>query len=103
MTRLSLRIAAIADRDADEVATRYNHERPGLGGEFLVEFAAAWQRIAETPLIYQIQFGPARRAPMHRFPYGVWYRIHATEIVVFAVLHGKRHPAQARYRAYLVR
>jgi len=43
----------------------------------------ALNRVAENPLQYQVLHREARRAIVHRFPYGVFYRIEASNIVVF--------------------
>lgn len=41
-----------------------------------------------------------RRALTRRFPYGVFYIVEETKIIVFAVFHAKRDPAlwKERYR-----
>jgi len=35
---------------------------------------------------------------MRRFPFGIYYRIEQSHIVVLAVLHGSRHPRRWRER-----
>ncbi len=39
-----------------------------------------------------------RRALMHRFPFGVYYRIENATCVVLAVMHGSRNPRQWKIR-----
>ena len=40
-----------------------------------------------------------RRLMTRRFPYGVFYLVEATSVVVLAVFHAKRDPGQWRRRA----
>ena len=79
--------------DIRAAARRYELQQPGLGREFVAEVDAALNRVAENPLQYQVLHREARRAIVHRFPYGVFYRIEASNIVVFCVSHLHRDPA----------
>ena len=94
--RLVVRRAAKAD--IWSAARRYEVQRPGLGREFVTEVDAALGRVAENPLQYQVLHRETRRAIVHRFPYGVFYRIEASNIVVFSVSHLHRDPASWRTR-----
>jgi plasmid stabilization system protein ParE len=89
--RLVLRRQAKAD--IRSAARQYELQRPGLGREFVAEVDAASNRVAENPLQYQVLHRGARRAIVHRFPYGVFYRVEASNIVVFCVSHLHRDPA----------
>jgi hypothetical protein len=42
--------------------------------------------------------GEMRRPMLHRFPYGVFFRVTTGEIVILGIVHGRRSPAQLRSR-----
>ena len=87
-----------AKADVRSAARRYEVQRPGLGREFVAEVDAALSRVAENPLQYQVLHRETRRAIVHRFPYGIFYRIEASTIVVFSVSHLHRDPASWKAR-----
>lgn len=70
----------------------YEEQRPGLGGAFATEVDRALGRIVEAPLAYPRVRGETRRALMRRFPYAIYFHAMPDEIVVLAVIHGRRHP-----------
>jgi len=70
----------------------YEEQQPGLGGAFAAEVDTALARIAQTPLAYPRVQGETRRALVRRFPYAIYFHATADEIVVLAVIHGRRHP-----------
>ncbi|MFN8626918.1 MAG: type II toxin-antitoxin system RelE/ParE family toxin [Candidatus Binatia bacterium] len=88
-----------AKAEVYDTARRYELQRPGLGREFVAEVDAALSRIAENPLQYQVLHREARRVIVRRFPYGVFYRIEANNIVVFCVDHLHRNPASWKARS----
>lgn len=57
-----------------------------------------WGRIADNRLRYQVLRRDARRAIVHRFPYGVFYRVETSSIVVFCVSHLQRDPTSWKAR-----
>lgn len=69
---------------------KYETLRLGLGSRFLVEVAAALDRIERFPEQYRIVRGSTRRAKVRRFPYFVSYIVAANEIAVTSVMHGSR-------------
>lgn len=48
--------------------------------------------IAEQPLAYPRVRGETRRGLVRRFPYAIYFRILAGEVVILAVMHGRQHP-----------
>ncbi len=85
-----VRPAAAADIEA---AYRwYQHQRPGLGTEFLVALRDARARILENPEAYRVFHRQARRVRLKRFPYFLAYRVYSETIVVVGCLHGRRDP-----------
>ncbi len=81
-----------AKADVRSAARRYELQRPGLGREYVAEVDAAMSRVALNPLQYQVLHRETRRAIVRRFPYGVFYRIEGSNIVVFCVSHLHRDP-----------
>jgi toxin ParE1/3/4 len=86
------------DLDVEAAFEWYENERPGLGGEFLDELRATYHRIADGPLKYRELRGGIRRALLRRFPYAVYFAIDPDIVVVLAVLHASRDPAQWQRR-----
>lgn len=81
-----------AQKDIEEAAFWYEKQRPGLGNEFLDKELATIALITETPTLFPILRKNARRALVKRFPFGLYYLNEQNRIVVFAVIHGSRHP-----------
>ena len=86
------------DADVEAAFEWYENERPGLGVEFLDELRSTYNRIGDGPLKYQELRGGIRRALLRRFPYAVYFAIEADIIVVVAVLHASRDPAEWQRR-----
>lgn len=92
----------VAEPRADlEVAATFNwyeKEQVGLGREFLDELRATYDRVADAPLAYQDLRSGIRRALLRRFPYAVYFAVEGDVIVVLAVLHASRDPAEWQRR-----
>lgn len=94
--RLVVRRQAKADiRDA---ARWYERQRGGLGRAFVQQIDALLDRIRLNPMQHQIVHREVRRALPRRFPYGVFYRIDGSEVLVFAVVDLHRDPSIWRDR-----
>jgi plasmid stabilization system protein ParE len=76
----------------------YEREQTGLGFEFLVELRAAYRRIVDNPLAYQILRSGIRRALTRRFPYGIYYSMEEEVLIILAVLHTARDPVEWQQR-----
>lgn len=94
----TVRLREEADHDLTAAALWYERQRSGLGHEFLDEALSTFKAIAEQPLVCPLVHRNTRRALMHRFPFGVYFRIEDADIVVVAVMHGSRHPRRWRGR-----
>ncbi|MBL8527836.1 MAG: type II toxin-antitoxin system RelE/ParE family toxin [Burkholderiales bacterium] len=81
-----------AEADVGDAYVWYERQRPGLGDQFRAELKATLQLIAERPELLQVLHRDTRRAPLHRFPYSVFYRVYPEAIVVVACMHGRRSP-----------
>lgn len=90
--KVTVQLREEADGDLAEAASWYEQQQVGLGHAFLDEALIAFRLIAAQPLIYPIVHRNTRRALMHRFPFGIFFRVESSCIVVLAVMHGSRHP-----------
>ena len=71
----------------------YERQRRGLGRAFLHQIDALLDRVRENPLQHEHVYRGVRRAIPRRFPYGVFYRIDGSDVLVFAVVHLHRDPS----------
>lgn len=94
---LVLRPAAAAD--LDEAFRWYEAQRAGLGGQFLEAVTLVLQTVSETPGAFPVVHRDTRRAHVHRFPYGVFFRIAGDDVVVVACFHGRRNPRRWKGRS----
>jgi plasmid stabilization system protein ParE len=76
----------------------YEVERVGLGAVFAAAIETTITEVLQNPLTYPRVRGDTRRALVRRFPYAVYSRPTAGEIVVLAVMHGRRNPRHWRSR-----
>ncbi len=95
---LEVRLRPEAEQDLAEEAVWYEEQFHGLGHQFLDEVSLAFSAIVESPLRYPIVHRDTRRALIHRFPFGVYYKIEDETIVVLAVMHGSRDPHRWKAR-----
>ncbi len=81
----------LAEQEMLDAAAYYELQVPGLGQDFLAKIASAVADIAESPERWPIVRLHVRRRLVHRFPYGLLYRVAPQEVVVLAVAHLHRH------------
>lgn len=82
-----------AKADIREAAGWYERQRGGLGHSFVRQIDALLDRIRLNPMQHPIVHREVRRAIPRRFPYGVFYRIDGSEVLVFAVVDLHRDPS----------
>jgi len=90
------RLIAEPSADLDIIAgfDWYEKEQTGLGRQFVDEVRSTYDRIAEGPLKYRDMRSGIRRALVRRFPYAVYFAVEGDIVVVLAVLHVHRGPAE---------
>lgn len=76
----------------------YEEQRPGLGQTFAAAVDRALAGIVQNPLAYPRVHGETRRALLQRFPYAIYFRVVSDELVVLAVMHGRRLPRRWQSR-----
>ncbi len=98
MTQYQIKAEPSVDADVEAVFDWYEGEQEGLGLEFVDELRAVYLRIVDGPLKYVELRSRIRRALTGRFPYAVYFSIEETVVVVLAVLHAARDPAEWQRR-----
>ena len=89
----SVRFLNPAEQEMLDAARYYELQALGLGDDFLDKIDSAVQDISENPKAWPILRFEIRRRLIHRFPYGLLYRVDPDEIVVLATMHLRRHPS----------
>jgi len=97
--KYAVRLREEADRDLTDAASWYEQHKLRLGHEFLDDALSVFDRISEQPLSYPVVHRNTRRALMNRFPFGIYFVVEQSEIIVLAVIHGSRHPRRWKDRA----
>jgi len=64
----------------------------------MLSVEATLSRIRRNPKQFPIVDGNTRRALLKRFPYGVFYEIEESTIILTAVFHAKRNPRDRQDR-----
>jgi plasmid stabilization system protein ParE len=93
-----IKVRRAAELDIAEAQVWYETQQSGLGADFRSEISQAFDRLTETPLIYQIVHRDIRRAVVHRFPYLIWYRVSAETVIVLACTYAGRDPKRVEAR-----
>jgi toxin ParE1/3/4 len=88
---LPVRFLPEARQDALDTRAWYEDRQSGLGALFSKSLAAAVERLQAAPLSFPQVMGAVRRVILQRFPYAVYFRQEADEIIVLAV-HGRQDP-----------
>ena len=97
MKRLIVRRAA--QLEVRSIRKWYDDEEDGLSARFLAELDDVVERLRSTPQQFPVVQKSMRRALLHRFPYCVYFVDHVDAVIIFAVLHQHRNPAEWKRRA----
>jgi plasmid stabilization system protein ParE len=81
-----------AEQHIADAYTWYEEQRIGLGEEFLLCIEASLNAISENPLLLQEKHKNIRCIMTPRFPYGIFYFIDKSKVVVISVFHLSRNP-----------
>lgn len=87
----------LRSRAAVDVSTAfewYELQRKGLGERFLLSIAQAIDAVRANPKSAPIVRPSIRRLIVSRFPYGIFYAVEASVVVILAVVHTRRDPGQ---------
>jgi plasmid stabilization system protein ParE len=81
-----------AEAEILDAALYYQEQMAGLGADFLDAVDKAFTEILEAPDRWPIVRVNVRRHFLRRFPYSIFYRVDAGEILILAVGHLRRRP-----------
>ena len=95
---MRVRLTRSAESELTAAIEWYDAQVPGLGAKFLAEFRQLRQRLGENPRQFPCVYKDAQRAPLHRFPYGLFFRVANGGVEVFACFHFSRDPTQWQRR-----
>lgn len=87
-----------ADAELKEALARYESIRPELGQRFAEAVVDTVDKITDDPFHYAVVEKGRRRAGVRRFPYGLFFLVEESRIVVIACFHGKRNPKHWQLR-----
>jgi plasmid stabilization system protein ParE len=87
-----------ADADLKEARAWYDNVRPELGERFAYAVEGTVEAISESPLQFPVVHRKLRRAGVRRFPFGIFFEVQESRIVVIACLHGRRDPRRWKVR-----
>jgi plasmid stabilization system protein ParE len=96
-----VRVTPLAEADIAAAQDDYEAREQGLGNRFVEQVRTTLTRVGQNPFQYQVVEGTRehRRAPVHEFPFGVWYRVEPDESIVVACLAHRADPALVKRRA----
>jgi toxin ParE1/3/4 len=81
-----------------QALAHYDAIRPEPGTCFLLAVDETVEAISTQPLRFAVVDKDRRRAGVHRFPYGIFFLVEDTRVVVIACFHGKRDPIRWQKR-----
>jgi len=81
-----------AEDDLKEAFSWYEDKRIGLGYDFMLQVDAGINYINRNPELHPIEYKGTRKHLIKRFPYKIIYLLEEEEIIILAVIHGKRSP-----------
>lgn len=70
----------------------------GVGARFANAIDQTVQRNASTPLAFPLEHGEIRRALVRKFAFGIYFPVQVRDLVIHAVMHGRRHPRRWQSR-----
>ena len=91
-----------AEQDVQKAFSWYEKNRLALGYDFLLQVDAGLQFIQRNPEVHPVEYKGVRKHILKRFPYKMIYRIETGNIIILAVLHGKRGPTVMKKRVTLL-
>src|SRR5262249_16078863 len=82
-----------ARAEFDDAADWYEQRRAGQGAAFVAAVQKVLDQIAAQPQLYPVALDDVREAMVSGFPYCVYYRVEAGQILILAVFHTARDPS----------
>lgn len=98
---MNVRFTLLAQREFNEVSQYYATFSNATARKLAHEMAEGFARVCQFPESCPFYSPPFRRMRTKSFPYGFFYTVDSDEIVVHAVVHLRRSPANIRARLRL--
>src|SRR5262245_14090099 len=95
---LPIELLSGADADLQEIFNKFEEYREGFGIEFFLAVDAYLARMGAFPEIAPRYIENVRRQVMQDFPYGIFYQVFPTRILVTAILDLRQDPEKIRQR-----
>ena len=89
-----------ADSDIQAAFNRYEDNQEGRGEVFIRHLDAAFALLRQHPEIAPTYAHPYRRMLIRDFPYGIFYQVLPTRIVVSAVMDLRQDPQLIRRKLF---
>lgn len=83
-----------AEHDVDEIILWYEEQQTGLGIRFYSNLNKKLNSLKQTPGNYSFIYGDYRRLTIDPFPYSIIYKIDHQKVLILAILHQRRNPAE---------
>ena|SRR5438309_11930936 len=92
-----LEIKLEADFELIDIFFYYDSISKTLGDNFIVSLELTKENICKNPLGFEVKYKNFRHAFLGNFPYVVIFEILNKTVVVYSVIHARKHPAK-RYK-----
>ncbi|HLA10935.1 MAG TPA: type II toxin-antitoxin system RelE/ParE family toxin [Pyrinomonadaceae bacterium] len=89
---MKVRLHPAARADLLEARNWYYERSPLTSVAFTHAVEQAVSHIKTAPMTYPLADHGTRKLVLQRFPFNIFYRVGATEILIVAVAHQKRRP-----------
>ncbi len=96
MSAFTVVLAPAAENDIEQAFGWYQERDGGAAGAFRTEAFEAIDQLAVDPLRWRADARGHRRRLLKRFPYSVWFDVHAHTVTVLAIAHHRRLPGYWR-------
>jgi toxin ParE1/3/4 len=93
---VKIRLLSPAEHEYVESMLFYLEESPMAADDFIQEVETALLEIAEFPERYAIAESDVRAKVLNKFPFTIFYRLKAEEVVVSSISHQKRNEGHWR-------
>lgn len=91
MNPLPIRLLLEARQEFDDAIDWYAQRDKSLAIDFVIKIRNVFNRIAVLPKMHHAVYRDVRKAVVKRFPYVVFYREEAMELIVISIIHSARH------------
>ena len=98
MASKRVRLHPEAEREYLEALGWYRDRSTAVASDFELAMSKAVLAIESAPQRWPSYFGEFRRYTLHRFPFGIVYQEMLSDVIVFAIAHGRRRPGYWRKR-----